>query len=151
MRSAPNSAAKAGERGKAVAAWSRLLDEAPYDAALVEEGGRARSELVEAGLSELRAMRARSEQARFFGLADMYAREERAALELARRYDGSEVAEQAAALARELGQARAALLATRAEARRDRLEAVRDALQAAGAKGLATKLDAALRGAAGGG
>jgi hypothetical protein len=148
---AARNAAKAGERGKAIATWSRLLDEAPYDAALVEEGGRARSELVEAGFLELRAMRTRSEQARFFGLADMYAREERAALELARRYEGSEVAEQAVALARELGASRASLLTTRAAAERGRLEAVRDALQAAGAKSLASKVDAAIRGAVPGG
>ncbi|MEY2808035.1 MAG: hypothetical protein RIR65_2452, partial [Planctomycetota bacterium] len=148
---AARNAAKAGERGKAIAAWSRLLDEAPYDAALVEEGGRARSELVEAGLIELRAIRARAEQARFFGLADMYAREERGASDLAHRYEGSEVAGQALALARELAEARGKLLAARAEAERRRLEAVRDALQAAGAKGLASKVDAAIRGAAPGG
>jgi hypothetical protein len=148
---AARNAAKAGERGKAIAAWSRLLDEAPYDAALVEEGGRARSTLVEEGLSELRAVRARFDQALFFKLADMHAREERAALDLARRYEGSEVAEQAAALARELGAARANLLATRAAEERRRLEAVRDVLQSTGAKGLASKVDAAIRGGPPGG
>ncbi|MEY2747955.1 MAG: hypothetical protein RL112_2997 [Planctomycetota bacterium] len=148
---AARNAAKAGDSGKAIAAWSRLLDEAPYDAALVEEGGRARSGLVEAGMSELRALRARAEQARFFDLADMHAREQRGALDLARRYEGSEVAEQAIALADELGAARSKLLAERAANQRRRLEAVRDALRAAGAKGLAAKVDAALAGRAPGG
>lgn len=144
---AARNAAKKGDAGEAVVKWSELLDRHPYDAALVEEGGRARSQLVEQGLAALRACRARADQARFFRLAQMCEREAAGARELERRYAGSEVGAEAAKLASELESEHAALRAGQGEERKARLLGVAAALEASGAQSLAARVKQAADGA----
>ncbi len=144
---AARNASKKGEAGLALAKWSELLDRAPFDAALVEEASRARSQLVEQGLADLRAVRQRAVEARFFALAPMCAQERAKALELAARYAGSEVSTQATALADELSLELDTMQADDALARRARLVSISQALEAAGAKTLAARVKQAAEGA----
>jgi hypothetical protein len=144
---AARNASKKGEAGLALSKWSELLDRAPFDAALVEEASRARSQLVEQGLADLRAVRQRAVEARFFALAPMCAQERAKALELAARYAGSEVSTQATALADELSLELDTMQAGDALARRARLVSISQALEAAGAKTLAARVKQAAEGA----
>jgi len=144
---AARNASKKGEAGLALAKWSELLDRAPFDAALVEEASRARSQLVEQGLADLRAVRQRAVEARFFALAPMCAQERAKALELAARYAGSEVSTQATALADELSLELDTMQADDALARRARLVSISQALESAGAKTLAARVKQAAEGA----
>jgi len=144
---AARNASKKGEAGLALAKWSELLDRAPFDAALVEEASRARSQLVEQGLADLRAVRQRAVEARFFALAPMCAQERAKALELAARYAGSEVSAQATALADELSLELDTMQADDALARRARLVSISQALESAGAKTLAARVKQAAEGA----
>jgi hypothetical protein len=98
VAAAARSATRGREVGKALAQWSQLLDEFPYEAALVTEAEREHGLLLQRGLEDLAALRDEFERARFFGLADLFRQCADRASALGLRYAGSEVEREAAAL-----------------------------------------------------
>ena len=91
-----------GRPGAAIALWDRVLDEAPFEEALVREAEGARSRLVDAGLLELRELSQRVERARFFHLVEVFRRCRAGANAVAARYAASEVEDSARELTAEI-------------------------------------------------
>ncbi|MEW6072483.1 MAG: FHA domain-containing protein [Planctomycetota bacterium] len=134
-----------GRFGEALAAWSTLLDEVPFDAPLVSQTEAARVRLVQDGLARLGAIRAEVERARFFALAELFRQCRARAVAVAGTFapgpDGaaggpSEIAEEAAALVAEIDAALAGLGRDEAGEGRARLRAVLAAIDAATAPDL---------------
>lgn len=126
-----------GALGGALELWSELLDEYPYEAALVQESEAARSRLIQRGMEELQAVRAELERARFFRLVDLYRECRARAEEVAARYAGSEVVEASRELVTEVEGALAALDADRGQLEAARLASIRGALERRGSERLA--------------
>jgi len=82
-----------------IAAWSRLINEHPIDAALVAEAEAGRAKALSAGLAEVAAVRGDVERARFFRLLDLFRQCRERALATAAKYAGSEVESSARTLA----------------------------------------------------
>jgi hypothetical protein len=143
-------AGKAKEVGKALAAWSRLLDEYPFESALVAEAEREKARLLQEGHAALGALREDFERARFFGLADLYRRSAAETAALGERYANSEVE----AEARELSAEIAAELARQDQGdqafERARLEAILGVVEGEGWKGLSELVRGALQDHGGG-
>jgi hypothetical protein len=64
-------AEKKGDLGECLAKWSELLNDVPFDDALVAEGDQKRASLVQQGLFELQAVRLEVDRAKFFRLVDL--------------------------------------------------------------------------------
>jgi pSer/pThr/pTyr-binding forkhead associated (FHA) protein len=135
---------QAGRFGPALFAWSKLLDEYPYEDALVAEAGSARGRLEQAGHGELRLLRQRAERARFFRLLDIFRRCRDDSLALAERYTPSPVADEARALAAEVERDASDLVSQLKSAERGRLASIEAALRASGSTKLAERVRARL-------
>jgi hypothetical protein len=86
---------KKRDLGGALAAWSELLDRAPFDARLVARASEARARLLQEGSRAVSALRSEMERARFFLLPELFAEGQERALDLARQYRGSPVQREA--------------------------------------------------------
>ena len=87
-----------GQLGPALASWQRLLDDFPYEDALVQQGSEARARLVQDGLQRLSTVRTEVERAEFFGLPDLYRESRDEVLATAELFAGSEIEDEARAL-----------------------------------------------------
>jgi hypothetical protein len=92
-------AEKQDEIGHSIAAWGRLLDELPFDVALVREAEASRAKGVQRGLEEVQKLQAEVERARFFRLPDLFRQSATAIAAVAQRYQQSEVETEAKKLA----------------------------------------------------
>jgi len=119
-----------GQLGPALAAWQRLLDDFPYEDALLQQASEARARLLQDGLQRLADVRTELERAAFFGLPDSYreAREEvRATAEL---FAGSEIETEARALIESIDEELAVLEQDLYSAEIDRLRSIHAMLDA---------------------
>lgn len=130
-----------GRSGDALRTWSELLSDVPFDTALVQRASTARSEIVEGGRRELKALAGEVERARFFGLEPLYREKLARAQEIRARFRGSEVETQGAALVTEIEGELSALGSNTAAAENTRLEGIAGALRDAGSVGLAGRVD----------
>lgn len=133
-------AERAERFGDALATWTRLRDEAPFDSELLAEGEAARGRLAERGLAEVRALRAEVERARFFRLVELFRKCRAQAEAIARRYAGGEIETQARELAAEVRRDLDVLEADLNKNEKARLEGVARALEAAKSEKLATRV-----------
>jgi FHA domain-containing protein len=138
-------ATKQGQLGTALGAWARLLDEVPFEAALVREAETARAQLVEKGLEEVQKLRLEIERARFFRLVDLYRQCARAAQACADRYQKSEVETQAKAVLASIDQDLSSLEKDLDQVEARRLASIHRALLAQKMPHLAERVAEALR------
>jgi len=131
--------------GAALAAWSSLLDEFPFEAGLVAEAERERSRLFSEGHAELARLREAFERARFFHLADLYRRCADEAQALRTRYEGVEVGAEATALFGEIETEVAREEESRRAFERERLEAILGVVEREEWKGLSELVRGALK------
>ena len=134
-----------GRRGHALRLWSRLRDELPFDAALVERADAQRSRLVQEGMALVQEIKLEFERARFFRLVDIFRQCEISARACADTYSGTEVESAALEL---LGQVKAELDLLEAgldEFEVLRLIAILEALEARQMPQLAARVRAVLR------
>lgn len=129
-----------GELGECLRLWRTLLDDYPFEEQLVKEAEEARARLVQQGLAELRDVRADIERARFFHLPGLYQRCRDRALAAGTRFSGSEVDDEARALASSLEEDLTDARAARLAAERTRLDAILRALEATQSSGLAAEV-----------
>jgi len=134
------------DAGAGLAAWSRVLDEFPFETRLVEEAEQARTALLSAGHGELGELREDFERARFFGLPDLFRRCGARARDLAERFEGSDVATEARELAAAIETEREQLSQNRSRFEHQRLEAVLGVVEGEEWKGLAQRVRDALDG-----
>jgi hypothetical protein len=127
-RSARN-AEQQGQLGESLAQWAQLRDVYPFETNLLTEAETSRARLIEKGLNETRGLKQEVENARFFRLLDIFRACRTKAEQIAARYKGSEVEQEARTLAQQIDSDVAGL-----EADLDRTEAKRLA-------GIATALD----------
>jgi hypothetical protein len=80
-----------GRRGNSLRLWSRLRDELPFDAGLVERADAQRSRLIQEGMAVVQEVKLEFERARFFRLVDIFRQCEASARECAGTYSGTEV------------------------------------------------------------
>jgi hypothetical protein len=141
---AARNAEKKGDLGECLAKWSELLNEVPFDDALVAEGDQKRASLVQQGLSELQAVRVEVDRAKFFRLVDLDRRCKSRALAVGAKYKGSEVDAEAQRIAAAIDVDLVGLEADLARAERARLEGILAALEATKSTGLAAEVRAHL-------
>ena len=141
---AARGAERKGLLGAAIVHWRDLLDRFPYEAVLVEEAEATRAKLLQQGLSGVRDVQAEAEKARFFALPSMFGTSLERALEIAKRFAGSDVEADARALAATLESEVAALRIDEDRTERERVTAMLGVLEKRGAKGLADELRARL-------
>ena len=91
-------AERTGDLGGAIARWSELLDELPFDTRLVTEAGNARGRLIQQGLDEVGELEAALERARFFRLPGLFDEVRTSAQGVSAIFSGSPVAEAAHSL-----------------------------------------------------
>jgi hypothetical protein len=137
---AARNAGKKGDLGECLARWAELLNSYPFDADLVQEAEAKRATLVQQGLSELQAVRAEIERAKFFRLVDLYRQCRSRAVDVGTRFRGSEVDAEARKVAAEVDQQLVGYEADLARAERGRLTAILLGLETRGATGLAAKV-----------
>jgi hypothetical protein len=137
---AARGAEQRGELGPAVAQWTTLLNDFPFEDALVSEAETARTRLVQKGLEELRVVEADVERARFFRLADIFKKCRDNALALAKRYEQSEVETRARELALKLALEIGTLEVDVHRAERTRMRSILATLEAQGATTLAAEV-----------
>lgn len=126
--------------GEALALWGRVLDEVPFEEALVAEAESTRGRLEQAGHAQLQDLGVRLERARFFRLIEIFRRCRSEALELESRYAPSGVAEAARALVAEIDRDSAGLAAELDAAERARLTAIEASLRQSGSVRLADRV-----------
>ena len=88
----------AGRPGAAMAVYSTILDEFPFDPAAVERATERHTALLQTGLKRLSVLRGQSEEAAFFGLVDGYQALEAGLGRLVDDFAGTEVAAEAGRL-----------------------------------------------------
>lgn len=133
-------AEREGRLGAALAAWRELLSDYPFEKELVSEAEATRARLLQAGLEELQGARRTLERANFFRLVDLYRVCRESAQEIARRYAGSEVEEEARRFLDEVQSSLATLETDLDRVERERLAAILRVLEASEAKGLAEEV-----------
>jgi len=129
-----------GRMGDALATWKRVVDEVPYEAALLTEAGESRARIEQAGLAQLALVRVRLERARFFRLVDVYRRSRDGARAVAEGYAPSAVADEGKALLTEIESELGVLERDLDKAERERLVGIEAALRAEGAEKLAARV-----------
>jgi hypothetical protein len=129
-----------GRLGEALGLWGRVLDEVPFEEALVAEAESTRGRLEQAGHAQLQELGVRLERARFFRLIEIFRRCRDEALALQARYAPSSVAEAAAALVAEIDRDSAGLNAELFAAERARLAAIEAGLRESGSVRLADRV-----------
>jgi hypothetical protein len=145
LASEARAARRAGKLGDCLAKWDELLDRFPYEEAVVAEAEVARTELVQAGLAETRAVAQEIERARFFRLVDLFRLCRRQAEAVAVRYAGSEVEVGARALMAEVDTDLAGLEADLDRHEVARLSAILTVFEAQEWQGLASEVRSYLR------
>ncbi|HVS09883.1 MAG TPA: hypothetical protein VMS76_08400, partial [Planctomycetota bacterium] len=131
---------KRGERGRALARWSELLDRYPFETALVREAGEQHARLVEKGLAEVRRLHGALEEARFFRLVDLYRKTGGEAQALAQLYAQTEVEAGALELVATIDAELAALDADLRKAEKERLSTILSTLEGRGMDQLAQRV-----------
>jgi FHA domain len=129
-----------GRMGEALATWKRVVDEVPYESALLTEAGESRARIEQAGLAELASVRVRLERARFFRLVDVYRRCRDGARSVAQGFAPSAVADEGQALLSEIESELGVLERDLDQAERERLVGIEAALRAEGAEKLAARV-----------
>jgi hypothetical protein len=129
-----------GRMGEALATWKRVVDEVPYESALLTEAGESRARIEQAGLAELATVRVRLERARFFRLVDVYRRCRDGARSVAQGFAPSAVADEGQALLAEIESELGVLERDLDKAERERLVGIEAALRAEGAEKLAARV-----------
>jgi hypothetical protein len=129
-----------GRMGEALATWKRVVDEVPFESALLTEAGESRARIEQAGLAELATVRVRLERARFFRLVDVYRRCRDGARAVAQGFAPSAVADEAQALLSEIESELGVLERDLDKAERERLLGIEAALRAEGAEKLAARV-----------
>ena len=145
LAAAARDATQDQETGTALQAWSRLLDEFPYEADLVAEAEGERGRLLQNGLEELAALRDEFERARFFGLADLFRQVSDRAANLGGQYAGSEVETEAFALVAAIAVELTGFDTDRNALERAKLQAILGVVEGAEWKGLADHMRGALK------
>jgi hypothetical protein len=138
-------AEQAQQIGAAIAAWGRVVDEYPFEAALLEEAEAARARLIDTGLSEVRDLRQRVERARFFRLVNLYRICRTEVRGVSARFADTEVAASAADLATEIERELSVLEADLDRHERERLKAIVKTLEAGESPKLAGRVREYLR------
>lgn len=141
---AARNAEKKGDLGECLAKWSELLNDVPFDDALVAEGDQKRASLVQQGLFELQAVRLEVDRAKFFRLVDLDRRCKSRALAVGSKYKGSEVDAEAQRIVAGIDEDLLVLEADLARVERSRLEGILAALEATKSTGLAAEVRAHL-------
>ncbi len=137
--------AKDGHAGACMTTWTKLLDDYPYESALVQEAEEVRGQLTRDGLNEVRAVREELERGSFFRLVEIYWQCRAEAEAVAERYAGTEVAEAARAVIAEVDAEVAGLERDLQSYERSRLEGIKTALIASEATTLAAEVDRYLK------
>lgn len=133
-------AMQAGRPATSLAQWTRLLETAPWDGTLVAEAEASVAMLEREGLVEANRLREELEHARFFRLADIFRTVRDASAELAERYVGTSVEDEARLIEHQAGLELAGLVKDRDRREVQRLRAVHAALVAQGAESLASEV-----------
>ena len=131
-----------GKFGAALASWTKLEQELPFEHDLLERAQAARARLVQSGWDEFQRLSFEAENARFFALPAVVRATLESAARLAGRYAGSEVAAKTAELERTLQQDLAQLEAAQGAAERARLVQIADVLAARGEKNWSARVRA---------
>ncbi len=131
-----------GQLGQALASWSKLEQELPFDRDLLERAQSARARLMQGGWDEFQRLTVEAENARFFALPAVVRATMESAQRLAQRYAGSEVASKTAELQQTLQQELGQLEAAQSAAERARLVQIADVLAARGENNLAARVRA---------
>ncbi|MEO6711577.1 MAG: hypothetical protein ABIP42_18505, partial [Planctomycetota bacterium] len=135
----------AGHPAEVIGAWSRLINEHPIDAALIQEAEAGRAKALSHGLEALAAVRTDVERARFFRLLDLFRECRAKSLKTAEAYAGSEVEASALALAASVDQDIELLAHDLDQIEARRLARIHAALQATRQSRLADKVAAELK------
>lgn len=130
-----------GEFGPCIKTWTQLLDDYPYESALVAEAEEVRARLTGNGLREVRAVSLELERGSFFRLVEIYwqCRDKARAIEA--RYAGTEVAVAAAEVVAEVHRDVADLERDLQSYERGRLDGIRRALLATESSALAGEVE----------
>ena len=131
---------RGGERGRALARWSELLDRYPFETALVRDASQQHARLVEQGLAEVRRLHGALEEARFFRLVDLFRKTREEARALAQLYAGTELEAGALELAATIDVELAELDEDLKRAEKERLAAILATLEARGMDLLASRV-----------
>ena len=118
-----------GASGAALATWSTLLEEVPFDAALVARAEATRGRLVQSGMERVAEIRAEVERARFFGLAELFRQCRDSAVQVGRSYAGTEVEAEVSGLVGEIDGELSALAGTSPGAQTEALRLVLEAMK----------------------
>jgi pSer/pThr/pTyr-binding forkhead associated (FHA) protein len=133
-------AERAGRFGPALAAWTRLRDDAPFDSELLAESDAARGRLAERGLAEVSALRTEVERARFFRLVELYRQCRAQGEAIAERFAGGEVETAALEVVAQVRRDLDVLEAELSKTERARLESISRALEASKSAVLAERV-----------
>jgi hypothetical protein len=132
LAGAAREAERKGRPGASLAAWTELLETAPFDDTLVREASAARARLVETGMADVRRLEEAHASARFFEVASLHREVRAAARTLALRWDGSEVGAATRALETEIALELDGLEESERTERRAALRGVLEVLEARG-------------------
>lgn len=129
-----------GEFGPCMTTWRKLLDDYPYESALVAEAEEVRGKLRRVGLKEVRAVREELDRGSFFRLAEIYWQCREEAQAIAERFAGTSVEEEAREVVAEVDVEVAGLERDLESYERSRLKGIQTALQASEQAALATEV-----------
>lgn len=129
-----------GEYGPCMTTWGKLLDDYPYESALVTEAEEVRGRLRRIGLKEVRAVREELDRGSFFRLAEIYRQCREEAEEVAQRFAGTSVEEEAREVVAEVDREVAGLESDLQSYERSRLKGIQTALQASEQTALAAEV-----------
>ena len=130
-----------GELGPCIQTWTQLLDDFPYESALVAEAEEVRGRLTREGLRKVRDVSLELERGSFFRLVEIYWQVREDAQALQAEYAGTEVAEAAEEVVAEVDRDVADLERDLQSYERSRLEGIRRALVASEATQLAGEVE----------
>lgn len=126
--------------GQALAAYSGILNEFPFEKRIVEKAGARRDFLLREGLERIAELEKLQERARFFGLIDSFREASQVANSLSQKYQGSEIGERAKSLLQEINKGLAALEEAQSKEEITRLGSIAKGLEASGQKSLAQEI-----------
>ncbi|MBL8693093.1 MAG: FHA domain-containing protein [Planctomycetes bacterium] len=129
--------AAAGALGEEIALRAQILDEFPFEKALVERNESKRSERLSAGQKLVADVERRIEEARFFQVPDAFRKARTEAEKLLVSYAGTDIAERAKSAIARVDESLGDVEAARGEKDAERLATIARALEASGAKDLA--------------
>ena len=132
--------------GQSLRSWGELLARFPYERELVREAENARSRLIEAGLSAVRAVEQDVVRSAFFELADLHRECRARAVAVAQRYAGSEVEEAAQLLIQSIDVDLARMESDYGGTEARRIATILEVLRERGASSLAAHVEGYLEG-----